>query len=103
MTNLLKIDPKSETKKITDFIKHILKKNGFERVVIGLSGGIDSSTVLCLLARSLKPSQIFAVHIPYDKEYEIQSLLKAAKIPSGNFQMINIKQSVDAIAKQQGI
>ncbi|MDQ6810905.1 MAG: NAD+ synthase, partial [Actinomycetota bacterium] len=38
-----------------------VEKNGFERVVLGLSGGIDSALVACLAADALAPEQVSTV------------------------------------------
>jgi NAD+ synthase (glutamine-hydrolysing) len=39
-------------------------KNGFEKVVIGLSGGIDSSLVACIAADALGPENVVGVAMP---------------------------------------
>jgi NAD+ synthase (glutamine-hydrolysing) len=39
-------------------------KNGFERVVLGLSGGIDSALVACLAADALGPERLSATIMP---------------------------------------
>jgi NAD+ synthase (glutamine-hydrolysing) len=41
-----------------------VRKNGFERVVIGLSGGIDSSLVACIAADALGPENVVGVSMP---------------------------------------
>ena len=40
-------------------------KNGFERVVLGLSGGIDSALVLAIACDALGPQAVQAVMMPY--------------------------------------
>lgn len=39
-------------------------KNGFQKVVIGLSGGIDSALVACIAADALGPENVVAVSMP---------------------------------------
>lgn len=94
-----KPDYLKETKKIISFIQDILKKTGKNRVVIGLSGGIDSAASFLLLKQVLKPEQIFAVHIPYttSHEDELQPLLQS--LPKENYLLISIKDTVDQIYK----
>jgi NAD+ synthase (glutamine-hydrolysing) len=41
-----------------------VRKNGFDRVVIGLSGGIDSSLVACIAADALGPENVMGVSMP---------------------------------------
>ena len=41
-----------------------VRKNGFERVVIGLSGGIDSSLTVCIAADALGPDKVTGVMMP---------------------------------------
>jgi NAD+ synthase (glutamine-hydrolysing) len=41
-----------------------VRKNGFTDVVIGLSGGIDSSLVTCIAADALGPEHVHAVALP---------------------------------------
>ncbi|MDP8932486.1 MAG: NAD+ synthase, partial [Actinomycetota bacterium] len=40
------------------------RKNGFERVVVALSGGIDSSTTACVAVDALGPEDVLAVRLP---------------------------------------
>ena len=41
-----------------------VRKNGFEKVVIGLSGGIDSSLTACIAADALGPENVLGVAMP---------------------------------------
>jgi NAD+ synthase len=50
---------------LTRFIRTEIRRAGFERAVMGLSGGIDSSVVTFLAARALGPENILAVTMPY--------------------------------------
>jgi len=47
------------------FIREEVRKVGFERGVIGLSGGLDSSVVAHLTARALGPENTYGVLMPY--------------------------------------
>jgi len=41
-----------------------VRKNGFERVIVGLSGGIDSSLVACIAVDALGPQNVCGVFLP---------------------------------------
>ena len=45
-------------------LRDYVHKNGFERVVLGLSGGIDSALVACLAADALGPAQVSTAVMP---------------------------------------
>jgi len=47
------------------FIRNEIERTGFRRAVLGLSGGVDSSTVAYLTARALRPENVLAVTMPY--------------------------------------
>jgi NAD+ synthase len=50
---------------ITGFIASQLAQTGFERLVVGLSGGVDSATVAFLAAQAVGPDNLLAVRMPY--------------------------------------
>ncbi|MHC4180727.1 MAG: NAD+ synthase [Planctomycetota bacterium] len=61
----LGIDPELVTQILCRFIRNEIHRAGFGRAVVGLSGGIDSSTVTYLTARSMGPENVLAVTMPY--------------------------------------
>lgn len=105
MNDLLKINPAAETEKIILFIKTTLQTQGFENVVIGLSGGIDSAVSLALLRKATPPQNIFVAHLSYFKSdiNLLNSLLKNADIPEENIYNIPIKTTVDGLAETIGL
>lgn len=46
-------------------LRDYVHKNGFEKVVLGLSGGIDSALVLALAVEALGAARVMAVMMPY--------------------------------------
>jgi NAD+ synthase len=50
---------------IGEFIRGQLRQAGFERVVLGLSGGIDSALVACLVAEAIGADHLLCVLMPY--------------------------------------
>jgi len=45
-------------------IRDYLRKTGFEKVVIGLSGGIDSSVTAALAAEAIGPENVYGITLP---------------------------------------
>jgi NAD+ synthase len=50
---------------IVDFIRRQLDQAGFSRLVVGLSGGVDSATVAFLAGRAIGSDNLLAVRMPY--------------------------------------
>jgi NAD+ synthase len=61
----LSIDTEVVTDILLGFIRDEVGKVGFERVVLGLSGGVDSALVAALAARALGPERVIPVIMPY--------------------------------------
>ena len=59
------IEPAQAVEVIVGFIRAQMAQTGFERIVLGLSGGVDSATVAYLAARSVGPDNLLAVRMPY--------------------------------------
>lgn len=64
LKNLLKIDTQVEKAKIIQFIKETLKQLNKDGVVLGLSGGLDSSTCAYLLTEALGKNKILGLILP---------------------------------------
>jgi NAD+ synthase len=50
---------------IIGFIQRQMEQTGFERLVVGLSGGVDSATVAYLAVRALGAENVLAVRMPF--------------------------------------
>jgi NAD+ synthase len=50
---------------LTGFIDNEVRKAGFERVVVGLSGGVDSSLAAFLAAEALGPHNVWGILMPH--------------------------------------
>ncbi len=62
---LPEIDAEQTAGLIVAFIRSQLEQTGFRRVVMGLSGGVDSATVAFLCARAVGPESLLGVRMPY--------------------------------------
>jgi NAD+ synthase len=61
----LSIDPELVRKILTEFIHSEVTRVGYSRVVINLSGGIDSAVSLMLAVEALGPRNVLAIRLPY--------------------------------------
>jgi NAD+ synthase len=66
----LEINAELVTAILARFIRTELRRAGFRRAVVGLSGGIDSSVVTSLAARALGAENVLAVTMPYKTSSE---------------------------------
>jgi NAD+ synthase len=90
MNVLSLINPQKEKKTIGEFLKRTFHEQKIQNAVIGLSGGVDSTTCLYLLKAALPEKNIIAVHLPYEKP--------SSFIPK-NIPVISIKKPVDVMTE----
>jgi NAD+ synthase len=50
---------------LVGFLENEVRKAGFERLVVGLSGGVDSSLAAYLAAEALGPRNVWGLLMPY--------------------------------------
>lgn len=102
------IDPATEVQRRVDFIQEFLHKTGMTTLVLGISGGQDSSLAgrLCQLAveqcRQAEPDkhyQFIAVRLPYGEQADESDAMKAINdfIKPDQTMRVNIKSSTDAM------
>ena len=65
MPEELAIDTGVARRVISEFIRSQLRQAGFERAVLGLSGGIDSALVAYLVAEAIGAERLLCVLLPY--------------------------------------
>jgi NAD+ synthase len=59
------IEPATTADLIVAFVSSQMDQTGFSRIVVGLSGGVDSATVAFLAARAVGAENLLAVRMPY--------------------------------------
>ncbi|HJW21390.1 MAG TPA: NAD+ synthase [Candidatus Limnocylindrales bacterium] len=62
---LPEIDPAATVDLLIAFIRAQMAQTGYARIVLALSGGVDSATVAFLCARAIGPESLLAVRLPY--------------------------------------
>ena len=88
----------ADAHRLEEFIRNFLDQNGFSRVVIGLSGGVDSSLSGALGARALGAENVLGLIMPYknsDPQSEKDALALAAHF-GFKTERIDISPAVDA-------
>ena len=110
MKVLPEIDPKFEITRRVDFIKRYLKASGQKYLILGISGGVDSST--CGRLAQLAVEQLneetntdefkfVAVRLPYGIQADEADAQQALGFIQPSMSVsVNIKDSVDALHQQ---
>ncbi|MGL5656310.1 MAG: NAD+ synthase [Fusobacteriaceae bacterium] len=65
MSEKLYLDLAQTERVLVDFVKEEVTKSGFKKVVLGLSGGIDSAIVAFIAAKALGPENVLGIMMPY--------------------------------------
>ncbi|MFL5956250.1 MAG: NAD(+) synthase [Solirubrobacterales bacterium] len=87
-------------------LRAALDAAGRGRVVIGLSGGIDSAVSMALAARTLGPEHVVAVRLPSRHTEQVHvddaaASAAAAGLPEENLLTVSIDPMVDALAGER--
>lgn len=75
----LRIDPRRTAEAIESFLRSYVEASGASGVILGLSGGTDSSVLAALAVRALGPERVVALVMP-DVESSYQSLRDAEEV-----------------------
>ena len=90
---------------LVEFLRdEVIRRRGFEKVLVGLSGGVDSATTAALAVRALGPRNVVGVWMPYRTSSE-ESRAHADQVArelSIELRTIDISEAVDAYAKAVG-
>jgi NAD+ synthase len=92
------LDPEEVLPRILDFIRGRIKDAGRSRLVVGLSGGLDSVTSACLAVRALGSENLTAFLMPYkttSPQSTDDALLAATELGIAH-ETIDITPMVDA-------
>jgi NAD+ synthase (glutamine-hydrolysing) len=97
----LAIDPQLTRRWLVEFIRdEIQRRRKFERVLIGISGGVDSALVAYLAAEALGAANVMGIRMPYrtsstESLEHAQLVIDALGMPS---RTVDISSAVDALA-----
>lgn len=92
------INLNDEIIKIIEFIRQELSKAGLSKLIIGLSGGIDSAVTTALSIKAIGKENVIAVMMPYKSSHpdSLKHAEQFAKILGIKYEIIDISPMVDA-------
>ncbi len=101
----LAIDTGVARRVIAGFIRSQLRQAGFERAVLGLSGGIDSALVAHLVVEAIGAERLLCVLMPYrtsspESRADGEAVVRALGCPS---EVVDISPMVDAFFGRDGV
>ena len=101
--NDLKLNPQLVKDLLVRFIRDELDKVGFNKVVVGLSGGVDSALSASLAAEAIGPENVLCVVLPYktsskDSVEDAELLATAFNLKT---EIVDISKSADAIIDRE--
>jgi len=94
----MKINGPLVTKVLTNFIRDEIRKAGFDRAIIGLSGGLDSTVCAYLAVQALEADKVIGLVMPY-RDFDPEGVKDAEKIARTlkiRWQEIDITPQIDA-------
>jgi len=101
----LAIDPELTRKWLVSFLKdEVVRRRGFKKGLVGLSGGVDSALTAFLAADALGKDNVIGVRMPYrtsspDSLEHAQLVIDKLGIPALT---VDISDAVDGLLKQVG-
>jgi len=101
----LAIDPELTRKWLVSFLKdEVVRRRGFKKGIVGLSGGVDSALTAFLAAEALGKENVIGVRMPYrtsspESLEHGQLIVEKLGIPSLT---IDISDAVDGLLKEVG-
>jgi NAD+ synthase len=95
----------NRTLQIRDFIRATLSAAGYSKVVVNISGGVDSAVTAALALQAVGPQQLFLAMMPDGQwgtrgVHQARLLVEALQIPNEQCFLLDIQRPVDLIVEQ---
>lgn len=91
--------------RITAFIRNVVEEANAEGVVVGLSGGVDSSTTAFLCVKALGKDRVLGIIMPergVTREEDVDDALKVCEILGIDYKFVEINPMVDVFLNELG-
>lgn len=100
--SLIVTNPDHSIQEITAFLASIVQKTGKQRLVVAVSGGIDSALSLTLAVRAVGAPHVHVLLLPYKDQSTADGEVLANwnAVPSENIHHNNIASMVDTVAEK---
>lgn len=104
----MKIDCEKEILRIQSFLKETLKKTGKKKIIVAVSGGVDSSVSVSLCSKAIGVENMILVLLPYGNLNQkglknSMLLINHLNVPQKSIKTIDIRPAVDLVCKHLGI
>ena len=92
-----RFDPAAVRDNLVEAIRETAGKQGFSRVVLGISGGKDSSVTAALCARALGRDNVYGVMLPDGEQKDLADSIRLCKALGIQHRIVNIGSIHEAL------
>jgi len=101
INDLLKINPEKECDRISSFLTGELKRLNHNKVIIGLSGGLDSATTAYLAVKALGSKKVIGVMLPERDSNKLN--IEQARIVASELKIKKMEFDITPILDKAGV
>ena len=94
-----RFNPTETRDRLVEKIREFVHGAGMKRVVLGISGGKDSTVASALCARALGPENVYGIMMPDGVQKDIADSMKVCRATGINHRIININEMHTALLK----
>jgi NAD+ synthase len=100
----LRLDPEWTARILTEFLRNEVGRTGKRRVVVGLSGGVDSAVAAHLAKAAFGPEAVHAVFLPYRTSHpdSMRDARRVAEDLGVDLETVDISAMVDGFGTVSG-
>ena len=100
--NTKAFDTEKTLETINKWLDNYLKESNTKKVVLGISGGKDSTVVAKILVDKLGANNVFGLLMPNGEQKDINDSLRVVELLNINYKTINIEKMYDAFLETLG-